>query len=79
MLGAGCRTRGLDSVDEASGHASGKNRVLGKVLEVTPTQGRTLDVEAGTEQDVDAEASCFQPQRLTHVARQLRVPRSRDG
>ena len=78
MLGAGCGTRGLDSFDEAGGHAPGQDRVFGEVLEVTPAQRRTLDVEAGTEQDVDTEASRFQPQRLTHVARQLRVPRGRD-
>ncbi len=79
VLGAGCGTRGLDSFDEARGHASGKNRVLGEVLEVTPAQRRALDVEAGTEQDVDTEASRFEPQRLAHVARKLRVPRGRDS
>ena len=34
VLGAGSGTRGLDSFDEAGGHASGKDRVLGKVLKV---------------------------------------------
>ena len=79
VLGAGCGTRGLDSVDEARGHASGEDRVLGEVLEVTSTQGRALDVEAGAEQDVDAEAARLHTQRLTHLACKLRIPRGGDS
>ena len=78
VLGAGGGPRRLDSFDESGRHAPGENRVFGEVLEVTPAQGRTLDVEAGAEQDVDAEASGLQPQRLAHVARELGVPGGRE-
>ena len=78
MLGARGRSRGLDAVDEAGGHGACQNRVLGKVLEVASAQGRALDVEAGAEEDVDAEAAGFQPQRLAHVARELGVPGGRE-
>ena len=74
VLGAGSGTRGLDSFDEAGGHASGKDRVLRKILKVASTQRRTLDVEAGTKQNVDAEATCLQPQCLAHITRKIGVP-----
>ena len=79
VLGAGCGTRGLDSFDEADGHASGKDRVLGKVLKVASAQRRALDVEAGTEQNVDAEATGLDTQRLAHLTRQVGVPGGCDG
>ena len=75
VLGARSGTRGLDSFDEAGGHAPGKDRVLGKVLKVASAQRRALDVEAGTEQDVHAKAAGLHPQRLAHVACKLGIPR----
>ena len=74
VLGACCRSRGLDAFDEAGGHASGEDRVLGEVLKVAPAQGRTLDVQAGAEQDVDAEAARLKAQRLSHLTGQVGVP-----
>ena len=42
------------------------------------TQGRTLDVQAGAKQDVDSESTRLHPQRLTHLAGQVGVPRGRE-
>ncbi len=33
-----------------------------------------LDVQAGTKQNVDAEATCLQPQCLAHITRKIGVP-----
>ena len=78
VLRAGGGLRRLDSFDEARGHASGEDRVLGEVLEVTPTQGRALDVQAGAEQDVHAETARLHTQRLTHLTRQVGIPGRRE-
>ena len=75
VLGAGSGTRGLDSFDEAGGHASSKDRVLGKVLKVASTQRRALDVEARAEQNVHTKASGLHTQCLAHLTRQVGIPR----
>ena len=78
VLGAGGGSRGLDALGEACRHAPCEDRVLGQVLKVASAQGRTLDVQAGAKQDVDSESSRFRPQRLTHLAGQVGVPRGRE-
>ena len=79
MLGAGGGSRGLNSLDKARCHTARKDRVLGEVLEVSPAQGRALDVEARAEQDVDAEASGLRTQSLAHLTRQVGIPGSRNS
>lgn len=79
VLGAGGGSRRLNSLDEARCHASCKDRILGKVLEVTSAQGRALDVEARAEQDVDAESPRLQSECLAHLAGQVRIPGGCNG
>ena len=79
MLGARRGTGGLDAVDEASGHASGEDRVLREILEVASAQWGALDVESGPEQDVDAQSTRFEAESLTHLTSEVRIPGGREG
>jgi len=74
VLGAGCGTRGLDSFDEAGGHATGQDRVFGEVLEVASAQDAAVQVEGGGEPEVNAEALHLGPDDVAELLGQHRVP-----
>ena len=51
-----------------------QKRIFRKVFEVTPAEGRTRDVDAGPEQEVDATGAGIAAQAFADFARKLGIP-----
>ena len=68
---------GLHALDVGGAQFAGKIGVFGEVLEIPAPEGRALDVDAGAEQQVDAQRTRFDCQRGSDVTHQVHVPGGR--
>ena len=59
---------GLDTPNERRHESAVEIRIFRKVLEVAAANGRAGDVDAGTEEEVDAAGACVLAQALANFA-----------
>ena len=74
MLGAGGNAGRLNTADIGGCHFACKIGVFGEILEVSSAQGAALDVQTGSQQDVDIICGRFPAQILTQLFAQSSVP-----
>jgi len=74
MLGAGSHLLRLHAADVADGHSRRQEWVFAHILEIAPTKGRPLDIQAGSEQDVLAAMERFAPDRRAVSGSRFRIP-----
>ena len=79
VLGAGGHTIGLDASDVAGGHLACQVGVLGEILEVAPTERRTLDVQSRAEHHAHPLGGGFLAQAPADLFAQDGVPGVGDG
>ena len=70
---------GLHALDILHGGLRRQIGVLAEVLEVTAAQGRTVDIDAGSQHDMHAAGAGVLPQTASHIAHQRPVPSRRGG
>ena len=68
---------GLHTLDILHGGLRRQIGVLAEVLEVTAAQGRTVDIDAGSQHDMHAAGAGVLPQTASHIAHQRPVPSRR--
>ena len=77
VLGGGHHVVALDTLDGASGHLAGQDRILSQCLEQATVHGDAGDVQARTQEDVEPSRLRLAAQQLAILLGSCEVPRRR--